>query len=412
MSNRRKDSKGRVLKSGESQRSDGTYMYRYSDSTGKRLYLYGPTLEELRLKEEEVQRDRLDGVKTESRTMTLNDMFERWSEVKRGLKDNTFQNYSYMYKMFVEGDLGKMRLSQIRHSDVRRFYNSLYEAKNLKVSTIDNIQTILHQIFEMAVQDQYLRFNPSDNALKELKLIYKNKPDTHGALTMDEQRLFFDYLKNHRRYQHWYPIFFVMANTGMRVGEITGLRWCDVSFEKNYISIDHTLVYYNHPKSGCYYNIHTPKTESGVRTIPMVESVRNAFEKERYYHETLNISCRAEIDGYTDFIFINRFGNVQNQATLNKAIKRIVRDCNAEMIDKSNGEPEILLPRFSCHSLRHTFATRLCEAKVNMKVIQDILGHADISTTMNIYTDAKMDLKQSEFKILAEFLKSIESDNE
>ena len=412
MSNRRKDSKGRVLKFGESQRSDGTYMYRYSDSTGKRLYLYSPTLEELRLKEEEVQRDRLDGVKTESRTMTLNDMFERWSEVKRGLKDNTFQNYTYMYKMFVEGDLGKMRLSQIRHSDVRRFYNSLYESKNLKVSTIDNIQTILHQIFEMAVQDQYLRFNPSDNALKELKLIYKNKPDTHGALTMDEQRLFFDYLKNHRRYQHWYPIFFVMANTGMRVGEITGLRWCDVSFEKNFISIDHTLVYYNHPKSGCYYNIHTPKTESGVRTIPMVESVRNAFEKERYYHETLNISCRAEIDGYTDFIFINRFGNVQNQATLNKAIKRIVRDCNTEMIDKSNGEPEILLPRFSCHSLRHTFATRLCEAKVNMKVIQDILGHADISTTMNIYTDAKMDLKQSEFKILAEFLKSIESDNE
>ena len=332
MSNRRKDSKGRVLKSGESQRSDGTYMYRYSDSTGKRLYLYGPTLEELRLKEEEVQRDRLDGVKTESRTMTLNDMFERWSEVKRGLKDNTFQNYSYMYKMFVEGDIGKMRLSQIRHSDVRRFYNSLYEAKNLKVSTIDNIQTILHQIFEMAVQDQYLRFNPSDNALKELKLIYKNKPDTHGALTVGEQRLFFDYLKNHCQYQHWYPIFFVMANTGMRVGEITGLRWCDVSFEKNYISIDHTLVYYNHPKSGCYYNIHTPKTESGVRTIPMVESVRNAFEKERYYHETLNISCRAEIDGYTDFIFINRFGNVQNQATLNKAIKRIVRDCNAEMI--------------------------------------------------------------------------------
>ena len=237
MSNRRKDSKGRVLKSGESQRSDGTYMYRYSDSTGKRLYLYSPTLEELRLKEEEVQRDRLDGVKTESRTMTLNDIFERWSEVKRGLKDNTFQNYTYMYKMFVEGDLGKMRLSQIRHSDVRRFYNSLYESKNLKVSTIDNIQTILHQIFEMAVQDQYLRFNPSDNALKELKLIYKNKPDTHGALTMDEQRLFFDYLKNHRRYQHWYPIFFVMANTGMRVGEITGLRWCDVNFEKNYISI-------------------------------------------------------------------------------------------------------------------------------------------------------------------------------
>ena len=412
MSNRRKDSKGRVLKSGETQRSDGTYMYRYSDSTGKRHYIYSSTLEELRVKEEEIQRDKLDGVKSESRTMTLNDMFDKWSEIKRGLKDNTFRNYDYMYKTFVEGDLGKMRLSLIKHSDVRRFYNTLYENKNLKVSTIDNIHTVLHQIFELAVQDCYLRVNPSDNALKELKLIHKSKPDTHGALTVDEQKLLFDYLKNNRQYQHWYPIFFVMANTGMRVGEITGLRWCDVDFEKNYISIDHTLVYYNHKKDGCYYNIHAPKTEAGIRVIPMVESVKTALEQEKYFQEVLGISCKAKIDGYTDFIFVNRFGNVHNQVTLNKALKRIVRDCNAELLDQSNGNPKTLLPRFSCHSLRHTFATRLCEAKVNMKVIQDILGHADISTTMNIYTDAKMDLKQSEFKILAEFLKSIEGDNE
>ena len=98
----------------------------------------------------------------------------------------------------------------------------------------------------------------------------------------------------------------------------------------------------------------------------------------------LGLHCEVTIDGYTDFIFINRFGQAQHQATLNKAIRRIIRDCNDEQFLHSD-EPDVLLPHFSCHSLRHTFTTRMCEAGVNIKVIQDALGHSDISTTLNIY---------------------------
>ena len=102
------------------------------------------------------------------------------------------------------------------------------------------------------------------------------------------------------------------------------------------------------------------------------------------------------IDGYTDFIFVNRFGNTQHQGTLNKAIRRIIRDCNDEVLLKEEDDP-VLLPHFSCHSLRHTFTTRMCEAGVNVKVIQDALGHADISTTLNIYADVTKELKKNEF---------------
>ena len=98
----------------------------------------------------------------------------------------------------------------------------------------------------------------------------------------------------------------------------------------------------------------------------------------------------------SDFIFINRFGQTQHQGTLNKAIRRIIRDCNDEQFLKDEN-PNVLLPHFSCHSLRHTFATRMCEAGVNIKVIQDALGHRDISTTLNIYTDVTKELKCSEF---------------
>ena len=120
--------------------------------------------------------------------------------------------------------------------------------------------------------------------------------------------------------------------------------------------------------------------------------------------EDLGLHCEVTIDGYTDFIFINRFGQAQHQATLNKAIRRIIRDCNDEQFLHSD-EPDVLLPHFSCHSLRHTFTTRMCEAGVNIKVIQDALGHSDISTTLNIYADVTKEMKAAEFKGLDSYFK-------
>lgn len=116
---------------------------------------------------------------------------------------------------------------------------------------------------------------------------------------------------------------------------------------------------------------------------------------EKKYHQEAGLECHSVIDGYSDFIFLNRNGEVYGQASLNKAIKRIIRDCNDEQFLKSES-PEVLLPNFSCHSLRHTFTTRLCEAGTNIKLMQDILGHQDISTTMNIYADVTKELREKE----------------
>ena len=137
----------------------------------------------------------------------------------------------------------------------------------------------------------------------------------------------------------------------------------------------------------------------------MLDFVKEAFLMEKERQELLDIHCEAVIDGYTDFIFLNRFGQPQHQATLNKAIRRIIRDCNDEQLLK-NENAEVLLPHFSCHSLRHTFTTRMCEAGVNVKVIQDTLGHKDISTTLNIYTDVTKELRKSEFEGLDSYFKN------
>lgn len=397
---KRKDKNRIVLRKGEGQRPNGTYEYRWTDRNGVRHRVYAKTLELLRDKEEEIQRDKRDGIKTEARYVTVNDMFDLWRQLKRGLKDNTFQNYQYIYNTFVRQDIGKMRVSSLKKTDVKRFYNKLLDERRLQVSTIDSVHTVLHQILDMAVDDEYLRTNPSDNILKELKQSHVFKTEKRRSLTRPEQELLLDFLQRNHTYSHRYPIIAVMIGTGLRVGEVTGLRWCDIDLEEGIIDVNHTLVYYDHRetsgKKGCYFNVNTPKTKAGMRQVPMLDFVKEAFIREREYQEINDICCAVTIDGYSDFIFVNRFGATQHQGTLNKAIRRIIRDCNDEMLLSGEDNP-VLLPHFSCHSLRHTFTTRMCEAGVNIKVIQDALGHADISTTMNIYADVTKELKKDEF---------------
>lgn len=393
---KRKDNKKRVLKEGEYQRKDkGTYEFKWTDKNGKRHSISARTLEELREKELDVLSDKLNGINKSKNNLTINDLYNYWVQLKRGLKKNTFRCYRYVYTRFVEPSFGKNKIVNLKRSDVRAFYNYLAEEKGLQPNTINNVHTVLHQALEIAVEDDYLRYNPSDNALKELKKVCDFDVKKKKALTLKEQELFENFLKNNEQYKRWYPIFITMLWTGMRVGEITGLRWCDVDFENDTISINHTLVYYSNIEHKQVFMINTPKTKAGERTIPMLPKVKEAILMEKEYQRLANLKSLSVVDGYQDFIFINRFGYLRQQDALNKAIKRIIKACNLEISSK-NSNAEILLPQFSNHSLRHTFTTRMCEAGINIKAMQEILGHADAETTMDIYAEATEELKRSE----------------
>lgn len=367
---------------------------------------YAPTLEKLREQEEQIIVDKHDGIRSDVKSITVNEMFDLWCQLKRGIKDSTFKNYIYMYELFVKPSFGKNRLVQVKKSDVRKFYNSLADGKVLKIATIDNVHNVLHQVFQVAVDDGMIRQNPTDKMLKELKLSHGFEREKKEALTVAQQKLFFDYMLSHPKDTHWYPVFYVMANTGMRVGEITGLRWSDIDLKKGIIRVNHTLVYYNHrDEKGCYFSINTPKTKAGEREIPMTEGVKQAFLMEREFQSQAEISSKSRVDGYDDFIFVNRYGDVQNQGNLNKALRRMMRDCNDEILEKYGADSDpVLLPQFSCHILRHTFATRLCESGANLKFIQSILGHADVSTTMNIYVDVTDALKKKEITAFDDYM--------
>ena len=260
-------------------------------------------------------------------------------------------------------------------------------------------QNVLHQVFAVAVDDEYIRVNPTDGVLTAIKAAHQYETPKRHALTLPQQQAFLTFIKKTPKFQHWLPMFTFMLGTGCRISETVGLCWSDIDFESGFITIQHNLVYHDHEVGGCYFTMSTPKTAAGKRAIPILPEVRKALEQERANQQELELVCEYEIDGISDFVFLNRFGQPQNPQTVNRAIKRIsvaYNEAELEKAEKEKREPQ-LLPPFSCHNLRHTFCTRLCENETNLKIIQDIMGHRDISTTMEIYAEATKEAKAHSF---------------
>lgn len=405
MAKTRKDLRGRTLRKGEMQRSsDKRYVYCYTDPLGRRKYLYANDLVTLREKEAQLAKDQLDGLDLYvAGKATVNFVFDRYINLKTNLRQTTRSNYLYMYNRFVRDTFGNRKIAEIKYSDLLQFYNLLLEEQQLQINTLESIHTLLHPTFQLAVRDEIIRKNPADGVLGEVK---KNAGHTVGvrhALTIPQQRAFMEHIAHHPVYCHWWPVFAVLLGTGCRIGEALGLRWEDLDYENRIIHINHSLVYYPvGEKRNSVQHISRPKTKAGERTIPMLDSVKDAFEMLREAQKETGWND-VEIDGMHGFIFCNRYGNVPNPQSINRAIKRIVSDYNAaeEIRAKKEHREAVMLPDFSAHHLRHTFCTRLCEQETNLKVIQAIMGHKDIKTTMDIYAEATEEKKQESFERLA-----------
>ena len=405
MTKTRKDLRGRTLQKGEMQRSsDKRYVYSYTDPLGRRKYIYANDLVTLREKEKRLMKDQLDGLDIYiAGKATVNFVFDRYISLKTNLRETTRSNYLYMYDRFIRETFGKKHIAEIKYSDVFQFYQYLLEDEDIQINTLETVHTLLHPTFQLAVRDEIIRNNPSDGVMGEIKKKSDKATGMRHALTIAQERAFLRYVAEHPIYYHWWPIFAILLGTGCRIGEAIGLRWQDLDFEKGVISINHSVVYYpTGKKRTSALHVSKVKTEKGCRTIPMLDSVRDAFEmideeqKETGRNET-------ELDGMTGFVFKNRYGGIPNPQTINRAIKRIISEYNAEEVlnaKKEKREP-LIMPDFSAHHLRHTFATRLCENETNLKVIQSVMGHKDIQTTMDIYAEATEKKKQESFERLA-----------
>ena len=303
------DSRRVRLRAGEYERADKRYEYRYT-VFGKEHFIYAKTLEALREKEASIDSAKQKKWNENPYSTTINDAYAVWKELKRGVRDNTFRNYCYMYETYVSDAIGGQYIASVKKSDVKRFFNYLKDERNLKLGTIDGVHTVLHQVLQIAMDDELILNNPADNAIKELMRSHNMHKEKRTALSKEEEKLLLQFISDNHQYNRWYPITLILLETGMRIGEATGLRWCDIDLDEGLINVNHTLVYYSHgPQKGCSFNVNTPKTKAGERVVPMLGFVKEAFLEERENQKETGISCKVSIDGYTDFIFVNRYGD-------------------------------------------------------------------------------------------------------
>ena len=381
MSEKRRDNKGRILRTGESQRADGRYMYKYVNRAGETKVVYSWKLVatdrvpkgkrddlSLREKEREIQRDLEDGLDTKGKKMTLCELYAKKTAQRINVKKNTLAGRKYLMDALKQDKLGSRSIDSIKPSDAKEWAVRMKE-KGYGFKTISNYKRSLKASFYMAIEDDYVRKNPFDFQLSE---VIDDDSESRQALSKEQEEKLLSFLQYDTVYQKYYDDVLILLKTGLRISELCGLTVHDLDFENHTLNIDHQLL-----RNQEGYYIETPKTKCGIRKVPMSEEAGKAFQRVLKRKKT---GKGIVIDGYRNFLFLNQKGMPMTACYYTSTLRNIVKKYN-----KYHDEP---LPKITPHILRHTFCTRLAQKNMNPKNLQYIMGHSSIMITLNLYAHA------------------------
>ena len=394
MKEKRRDSKGRILHTGESQRTDGKYLYKYVDAFGNTKYVYAwrltptdptpkgkrekPSLREL---EQQIRRDIEDGIDSTGKKMTLCQLYAKQNAQRANVKKSTQKQREQLMRLLKEDKLGARSIDTIKPSDAKEWALRMKE-QGYAYQTINNHKRTLKASFYIAIQDDYIRKNPFDFKLNE---VIENDTEPKIALTEEQEKALLLFVKTDKIYQKYYDDVLILLKTGLRISELCGLTVTDIDFINEVVVIDHQLL---KNKEVGYY-IETPKTKSGIRQVPLSQEAIQAFQRVMKNRPTPQ---PIVIDGYTDFLFLNQKGYPKVAIDYSTLFSRLV--------EKYNKCHETSLPHTTPHTLRHTFCTKLAQRNMNPKDLQYIMGHSSINITMNWYAHASIDSAKTEVKRL------------
>ena len=381
MSEKRRDNKGRILRTGESQRADGRYMYKYVNRAGETKVVYSWKLVatdrvpkgkrddlSLREKEREIQRDLEDGIDTKGKKMTLCELYAKKTAQRINVKKNTLAGRKYLMDALKQDKLGSRSIDSIKPSDAKEWAVRMKE-KGYGFKTISNYKRSLKASFYMAIEDDYVRKNPFDFQLSE---VIDDDSESRQALSEEQEEKLLSFLQYDTVYQKHYDDVLILLKTGLRISELCGLTVQDLDFENHTLNINHQLL-----RNQEGYYIETPKTKCGIRKVPMSEEAGKAFQRVLKRKKT---GKGIVIDGYRNFLFLNQKGMPMTACYYTSTLRNIVKKYN-----KYHDEP---LPKITPHILRHTFCTRLAQKNMNPKNLQYIMGHSSIMITLNLYAHA------------------------
>ena len=397
MSEKRRDNRGRVLRFGESQRQDGRYAFKYKDHDGSVKFVYSWRLDKndrtpagkkrelsLREKEKQIEHDLFDHIVSNGGNYTVLELVKKYVSLKTGVRHNTEANYNFVINIIAKADFGKLRIDKVHLSDAKGWLIKL-QKEGRGYSTIHSVRGVLRPAFQMAVDDDLIRKNPFNF---ELASVIVNDSVTREAITKKQEREFLGFIQADEHFSRYYDGIYILFHTGLRISEFCGLTIGDIDFKEMRINVDHQLQ----RKRDMTYVVEPTKTTSGTRMVPMTKEVADCFR--RILANRIKPKVEPMIDGYTGFLFLDKNEMPMVALHWEKYFKHI--------LDKYNSIYKVQLPKITPHVCRHTFCSNMAKSGMNPKTLQYIMGHSDISVTLNTYSHVGFEDAKEELSRVAE----------
>lgn len=397
MSEKRRDKRNRILHTGETQKADGRYRYTYTDTDGNKKDVYSWRLDHndpypkgkrkdlsLREKEKQIEQDKFNQIVSNGGNYTVQSLVEKYVSLKTGVRHSTQAGYKTVINILKNDHFGSKRIDKVKLSDAKAWLIKLQKIDGRSYSSIHTIRGVLRPAFQMAENDDLIRKNPFQF---ELATVVVNDSVTREAITRKQQREYLRFISEDEHFCKYHDGIFILFNTGLRISEFCGLTLSDIDFQKKRIRVNHQLL----RTSQMQYIIEAPKTESGVRYVPMTEEVANCFY--RIVEKRVAPKVEPMINGYTGFLFLDKNDMPMVALHWEKYMQHI--------LEKYNSIYKVQMPKITPHVCRHTFCSNMAKSGMNPKTLQYIMGHSDISVTLNTYTHVNFEDAQSELKRVA-----------
>lgn len=387
-----KDLKGRELPKGIYQRKDGRYEAR-ALINGIRIQLYNFNLKDLKVEFEKRKEEAKQGVDKKLSNITLDEWFEEWFTRYKvpKIKETSITPMKTKYRANFGRLIGNMKVAEIRNMDIQDVINTMQREGKATSSMRDALGRV-RECLESAKNNRII----SENSCFDITVPWENVTKERRFLSQEEQNRFLLQVED-----NWYKeMFYIMFLTGMRIGEVGGLKWEDVDFKNKCININRSL--------SCQYEsgvktvrLTAPKTHNSYRKIPFMGEAEEMFLSQKKKQEKIKkeLGKRYRSDGeFLDLVFVTSMGSPVFRHHAEKEVKKVVKAINEqEAFDsvREQREPHYFEDLYP-HAIRHTFCSRCFQLNMNPKVVQKLMGHQHYSTTIDIYTHVMQDDIDSE----------------
>jgi len=375
-----KDLKGKELGIGISQRKDGLYTGRVTDRSGKRRQKYFKKLQECRQWVADAQFQIEHGTINALGDMTVDAWFDYWIENIKGetVSKGTLQSYKSSWGNYIKPCLSGMMLSEIKPLHCQNVLNVM-QKRGCEPGTQRLAKQHLCTLLGDAVKNELILKNPASKNKMVVIKPKSAKKEKIFVLTAKQQKQFIECINGCITAD----VYLFVLQTGLRSSEVRGLKWDDVDFQSQSIHVTHNTLWDKDIKD--FVDVPT-KTENGLRRIPLTNEALRILKNIKDEQKVVRLE-------YKDYVFLNTVGRPHHRSVFRQCLKSVA--C------------QMGIDRLTMHMLRHTFATRCIETGMNPKTLQAILGHSDISMTMNLYVHSMEDYKTEEIKAFEERLSRI-----